>query len=167
MFIRQVKAVSIEGHPTAAYNGLYTHEWRSEGWPALKNASGRYCYRYLGQNASLSGSWFLRDKFTPDKTTCSAYIVAKEGPLPVGAHTWQLGPSTLGTEGWEGRTLTVTLLPTEAEVTAAEQRIREGGRITCLAPPCSQPLTRNMSMTQQTMNCMCWGYFSREAFCGE
>ena len=66
----------------------------------------------------------LQLTFTPDSESesGSASIVAKDGPLPIGAHTWQLGPSTLGTPGWEGRTLTVALLKTEADVSAAEQR---------------------------------------------
>ena len=102
MCLRQAKAVSIEGHPKPAYNGLYTHDSTHEGWPVLKNAKGKYCYRY-----KTTDNWYINGKFLPDKDSCFANIVAKEGPLPVGAHTWQLGPSTLGTAGWEGRTLTV------------------------------------------------------------
>ena len=102
--LRQAKAVSIEGHPTPACNGLYTHDSTHEGWPVLKNANGRYCYRLIASN-----KWNLGSKFEPDKDRCTASIVAKEGPLPVGAHTWQLGPTDIRIAGWEGRTLTVTL----------------------------------------------------------
>ena len=102
----QAKAVSIQGHPNPRYNGLYTHDSTHEGWPVLKNAGGRYCYRH-----TAADQWFLGIEFKPDTDLCNSYIVAKEGPLPVGAHTWQLGPSTLGTAGWEGRTLAVALLP--------------------------------------------------------
>ena len=105
MCLRQAKAVSIEGHPLAEYNDLYAHDSTHEGWPVLKNARGNYCYRHTPND-----SWFLRDRFTPDEDQASAFIVAKEGPLPVGAQAWQLGPSTLGTADWEGRTLTVGLL---------------------------------------------------------
>ena len=103
--LRQAKAVSIEGHPTPSFNGVYTHDSTHEGWPVLKNAKGMYCYRH-----APADKWLLWDWFTPDDPKSNARIVAKEGPLPVGAHTWQLGPSTLGTAGWEGHTLTVGLL---------------------------------------------------------
>ena len=42
-----------------------------------------------------------------------ASIVAKEGLLPVGAHTWKISASALGKpsgSGREGRTLTVALV---------------------------------------------------------
>ena len=83
MCLRQAKAVSIEGHPTASYNGLYTHDSTHEGWPVLKNAMGGYCYRYTKSN-----SWFIRGEFTPDGGNCNAWIGAKEGLLPVGKHNW-------------------------------------------------------------------------------
>ena len=101
MWLRQAKAVSIEGHPDEALNGLYTHDSTHEGWPVLKNASGMYCYRHTPKD-----QWFLSTEFTPDKDVANAYIVAKEGPLPVGAHTWQV----YGNDGWEDGTLTVGLL---------------------------------------------------------
>ena len=93
--------VELQGHPDLSYNGLYTHDSTHEGWPVLKNASGRYCYRH-----TPGDKWFLSSKFTPDKSTCTAHIVAKEGPLPVGAHTW-----TVYSGGkWVDRTGTVGLL---------------------------------------------------------
>ena len=105
--LRQAKAVSIEGHPNPACNGAYTHDSTHEGWPVLKNANGRYCYRHVSAD-----KWRLRRTFTPDEDTCTASVMAKEGPLPVGAHSWQLSPTALGKpkgSGWEGRTMTVTL----------------------------------------------------------
>ena len=106
MCLRQAKAVSIEGHPLASFNGLYTHDSTHEGWPVLKNANGRsrYCYRY-----NPTDHWYLHKQFTPDKSGNYGNIEAKEGPLPVGAHTWQVGD---GKGGWVagGRTLTVGLL---------------------------------------------------------
>ena len=100
---RQAKAVSIEGHPTADCNGLYTHDSTHEGWPVLKNASGSYCYHYAPKDR-----WLLNTESTPDEGNAFAAIVAKEGPLPVGAHTWQVWVGGKWVEG----TLTVTLLPT-------------------------------------------------------
>ena len=120
MCLVQAKAVSIEGHPIAAINGLYTHDSTHEGWPVLKNGRDRYCYRY-----TPTDQWLISNEFSPDDDRCSANIVAEAGPLPVGAHTWQLGPSTLGTAGWEGRTLTVGLLISVSEVNAFERRIQE------------------------------------------
>ena len=66
----------------------------------LKNANGMYCYRY-----TLQGRWQLRSEFKPEEHQCSAYIATKEGPLPVGAHTWKC--KTGGQ--WQDHTLTVTL----------------------------------------------------------
>ena len=77
------KVVSIEGHPQPSYNGLYTHDSTHEGWPVLKNAEGMYCYHY----APLD-KWYLKGEFTPNSDMSSASIVANEGPLPVGVHTW-------------------------------------------------------------------------------
>ena len=99
---RQAKAVSIEGHPDSAYNGLYTHDSTHEGWPVLKNAMGTYCFRY-----KASDQWRLSDKARHDEDICLASIVAKEGPLPVGAHTWQV----ISGGKWVQRTLTVALVP--------------------------------------------------------
>ena len=62
---------------------MYTHDSTHEGWPVLKNASGMYCYRY-----TPGDQWFLDDEFRPDEDMSIASIVAKEGPLPVGAHIW-------------------------------------------------------------------------------
>ena len=69
----------------------------------LKNASGRYCYRYTPRD-----KWYLDDRVEPDNNMCSAAIVAKEGPLPVGAHTWQCWHD--GMKKWMEGTLTVGLL---------------------------------------------------------
>ena len=76
------------------------HDSTHEGWPVLKNAKGMYCYRYTPGDKWITGS-----KHDPAKGTGTAYIVAKEGPLPFGAHTWRV---TKG--GWKDRTLTVGLI---------------------------------------------------------
>ena len=100
--LRQAKAVSIEGHTSAVYNGVYTHDSTHEGWPVLKSDKGTYCYRYTSPN-----KWYLSNVFTPDKDVCAAHIVAKEGPLPVGAHTWQV--LSVNLRQWVEGSLTVTL----------------------------------------------------------
>ena len=86
------------------------HDSTHEGWPVLKNARGWYCYRHV-----LKDRWRLGVDADHKSTTCWANIVAKEGPLPVGAHTWDVS----GEDDWEDRMLTVTLLPTEAAVLAS------------------------------------------------
>ena len=98
--LRQAKGVSIEGHPDPDFDGLYTHDLTHKGWPVLKNAEGMYCYRYTPKD-----QWLLRGEFKPDEPNYNAAIVSEEGPLPVGAHTWQVCDGG----NWVKRTLTVTL----------------------------------------------------------
>ena len=96
---RQAKAVSIEGHPVVDFNGVYTHDSTHKGWPVLKNVSGKYCSRYTPND-----EWQLCSD--PTKSASVANIVAKEGLLPVGAHTWRVW-----VDGeWVDGTLTVGLL---------------------------------------------------------
>ena len=72
-----------------------------------------FCYR-----CTLKGKWVLSSIHNPDNEYGLANVVLGVlGPLPVGAHTW----SVYGNK-WEERTLTVTLLRSEAEVAAAAQR---------------------------------------------
>ena len=132
MCLRQAKAVSVEGHPLAAYNGVYTHDSTHEGWPVLKNAKGRYLYRYRTE-----GSWRLGKELTPDRGGCSAKILATEGPLPIGAHTWRCW--VRGTEFVDG-TLTVGLLvrpplPSPAACAALPSAHRCPGRDSPAAAP--------------------------------
>ena len=100
----QIKAVSVAGHPFPTFNGMYTHDSTHDGWPVLKNANGRYCYRY-----SDGDQWLLTDEFNPSSSVCSACIAAQEGPLPVGARAWRIAD---GKGGWMdgGCMLTVTPL---------------------------------------------------------
>eukprot|EP01045_Picozoa_sp_COSAG04_P029540 COSAG04_NODE_4881_length_1847_cov_1.683066_2_plen_114_part_00 len=97
----QAKAVSIEHHTDPSFNRLYTHDSTHEGWPVLKSANDKYCYRYTPNDM-----WFLHDKFTPATDGAKACIVAKEGPLPVDAHTWKVLEGTQ----WVDRKLVVGLL---------------------------------------------------------
>ena len=74
--------------------GKTTKIWASG---VVKRIAERYQTNYM---AIVSGT------FTPDKDTCIANIVAKEGPLPVGAHTWEVAVDGKLVDG----TLTVGLL---------------------------------------------------------
>ena len=67
----------------------------------LKNASGCYCYRHTPWD-----QWLLSGTFTPDEGACNASIAAKDGPLPIGAHTWTVADGGKPVDG----TLTVGLL---------------------------------------------------------
>jgi hypothetical protein len=98
---------ALEGHPTPAYNGVYRKVSAREhkGWPVLRNGAGMFCYRYEQED-----KWFLRDEHLPNSDACISSIASAEGPLPIGAQTWRVGPAILGTAGWEGRTFTVTVL---------------------------------------------------------
>ena len=95
----------------------------------LKNAKGIYCYRLIAGN-----KWNMGANFQPDKSTGVAYIyidhyycpsgsdsgsdsgsediVAKGGPLPVGARTWKIADRSIGMFDHEfaDGTLTVGLL---------------------------------------------------------
>ena len=54
---------------------------------------------------SPDDKWLLKGALEPDKSNANAFIVAKEGPLPVGANTWVCWFD----QRWLERTLTVTL----------------------------------------------------------
>ena len=93
-----------------------------EGWPVLTNNWGYCCSQRSRSSAPWGDEWHLSCSFEGNRL---AHIDDPAGPLPVGATTWNFRTS----DGeWEPefddeRTVTVTLLRTEAEVEAAEQRI--------------------------------------------
>ena len=98
----QAAVFSIEGHPDPTIDGVYTHVSTHKGWPVLKNANGNYCYRY-----TPTDKWLLSYNFRPDSDRCSAAIVAKEGPLPVGSHDWRVYNQKW--QEWENRQMNVAL----------------------------------------------------------
>ena len=75
---------ALEGHPDAAYNGAYRKVSEHKGWPVLRNGAGMFCYRY-----EPTDSWFLDDEHAPDSNACYSNIKSAEGPLLIGAQTWQ------------------------------------------------------------------------------
>ena len=91
----------LEGHPTPAYNGAYRKVSEHKGWPVLRNGAGMFCYHY-----GLTDSWFLNNEHAPDKSTCYSYIRSAEGPLPIGAQTWQCYVDGK----WADHSLSVTVL---------------------------------------------------------
>ena len=97
----QGKAVSIEGHPDPAYNDVYTHESTHEGWPVLKTARGIYLRWH-----KLTRMWMLSASASRASGRCKARIVAELGPLPAGAHTWQVAVN----DDWTAVPLTLKLL---------------------------------------------------------
>ena len=55
-----------------------------KGWPVLRNGAGMFCYYY-----ERTDRWYLNDEHTPDIDLSNSFIDAAEGPLPIGAQTWQ------------------------------------------------------------------------------
>eukprot|EP01046_Picozoa_sp_COSAG06_P051293 COSAG06_NODE_8339_length_2199_cov_5.181429_1_plen_83_part_10 len=76
---------ALEGHPTPAFNGAYRKVSEHKGWPVLRNGAGMFCYHYEPLD-----KWVLRDKHAPDKADAASNIASAEGPLPIGAQTWQV-----------------------------------------------------------------------------
>ena len=117
-----VTALSIEGHWTTSVNGVYRREPSDhEGWPVLKNEQATYLYRHT---VGFSNDWRASSDERGDWTEhsdCSAYIAAPEGPLPIGPRTWKCW---IDQYGWRDNVLTVTLLETEAEAAASEERFK-------------------------------------------
>jgi hypothetical protein len=98
---RQSLGFALEGHPLPGYNGAYRKVSEHKGWPVLRNGAGMFCYRY-----EPTDDWHLNDKHAPDSDACFSYIKSAEGPLPIGAQTWQYDDGV----DWVDRSLSVTVL---------------------------------------------------------
>eukprot|EP01045_Picozoa_sp_COSAG04_P016189 COSAG04_NODE_1333_length_7187_cov_15.018764_2_plen_213_part_00 len=129
----EATGILLEGHPETLYCDVYRLHSEHKGWPVLKSARGQFCYHYAmwtpngwDFGSTLANKWMFDTRhriFTdrgPRVMPMGAADIKSEGPLPVGAHTWRCFART----DVEDRTLTVTLLRSEAEVVAAEQRIQ-------------------------------------------
>ena len=66
------------------FNGAYRKVSEHKGWPVLRNGAGRFCYRYEPLD-----KWHLSGEHSPDSSDNFSNIVSAEGPLPIGAQTWQ------------------------------------------------------------------------------
>eukprot|EP01045_Picozoa_sp_COSAG04_P011039 COSAG04_NODE_697_length_11055_cov_5.640471_7_plen_183_part_00 len=102
----QVKGILIMDHPIETYDGVYKYVDASElaslrvtgesheGWPVLITTYRRYdgttsIRTWLYHNKETD-AWILSDTLS-DEGSNSGSIVAKEGPLPIGAgHTWRV-----------------------------------------------------------------------------
>ena len=92
---------ALEGHPTPAFNGAYRKVSEHKGWPVLRNGAGKFCYYYEPDD-----QWFLRAEHIPDSDASISWVASAEGPLPIGAQTWQCR-----VDGeWVDRSLSVTVL---------------------------------------------------------
>ena len=118
--VQQVQGVSISGHPNSDFDGVYKHDSTHEGWPVLKSAKGKFCFRHTPR-----GQWLLRGEFKPDSDTCNAHFETAEGPLPVGSETWQCWHNAQ----FVGRTLTVALLVRHLHVFVASCHAAAGAKI--------------------------------------
>ena len=92
---------ALKGHPLPAYNGAYRKVSEHKGWPVLRNGAGMFCYRYEPVD-----KWDLSPEHTPDSHLCKSFIASAEGPLPIGAQTWQC---TVDGK-WVDRRLSATVL---------------------------------------------------------
>ena len=98
----------LEGHPLPQCNGAYRKVSEHKGWPVLRNGVGKFCYRYEPLD-----KWFLGTVNTPDSDACISSIKSVEGPLPVGAQTWNVAPTVVGKpkgSGFVDISFTVTVL---------------------------------------------------------
>ena len=43
------------------------------------------CYRFADRDM-----WLIGNKFTPDSAGCTAWVLSREGPLPVGDAAWRV-----------------------------------------------------------------------------
>ena len=109
----------VEGHPSSECNGAYHKDQSPEallamnlGRPRFENVAGFHLYRHDLISATqvytpcntidtrfeypAQDTWIIRNKYTPDKPNCNACIVSKDGPLPLGTHTWKLSPTAVG-----------------------------------------------------------------------
>ena len=104
---------SLEGSPDATYNGVYSRYCVRSGWPVLKNADGKFCYRHEKATA-----WVLKVRNddpiysdeAPDEDGYVACIESSSGRLPSGSQTWQWA-----VDGeWVHHSLSVTVLGDDA-----------------------------------------------------
>ena len=109
----------VEGHPSSECNGAYHKDQSPEallamnlGRPRFENVAGFHLYRHDLISATqvytpcntidtrfeypAQDTWIIRNKYTPNKPNCNACIVSKDGPLPLGTHTWKLSPTAVG-----------------------------------------------------------------------
>ena len=92
---------ALEGNPLPAFNGAYRKVSEHKGWPVLRNGAGMFCYRY-----ELADRWFLSTEHAPDSDRRNSSIASAEGPLPIGAQTWQCYDGV----DWVDGSLSVTVL---------------------------------------------------------
>ena len=100
-------AVAVRGHPSRYYNAVFRRsEQPVDGWPqyALELADGDRLYLF---RHAASGRWVFSFTAEDDDLEGPAAILAPEGPVPLGEHTWR--------RRGEDVRLTVTALATEAE----------------------------------------------------
>eukprot|EP01044_Picomonas_judraskeda_P006680 COSAG03_NODE_677_length_6352_cov_24.786982_6_plen_412_part_01 len=115
-FAADVAGVRITGCPKKDADGFYSVWEEHNGFPVLRIGDHSL---YLYYRPRLC-QWVLTNEFTLDSDLCFCKVASESGPLPCGSVSWLVGPSTLGTKGWERRTFSVTLL-SSGELAAAQQ----------------------------------------------
>jgi hypothetical protein len=125
-----------------------------KGWPVLRNGAGMFCYYY-----EPSDKWFLDDEHAPDSNLCVSWIVSAEGPLPIGAQTWQCYVD----KKWVDRSLSVSVLvrPFASLMPSASACISSDSLSHCtVLPPNSNAKQSNTHTTPAPLVCLPYACFA-------
>eukprot|EP01043_Picozoa_sp_COSAG02_P059257 COSAG02_NODE_7519_length_2975_cov_537.217316_1_plen_571_part_00 len=118
-------ALAVHGHPVAAYNAVFRRNKQPvDGWPQyvhnLSDGHSLYLFRH-----AASGRWVMSNTYLPqtdeEDLERRATILAPEGSVPLGEHSWHRAGQDLN--------LAMTALSTEAET----DEFRAGQEATRLA----------------------------------
>ena len=175
----QAAAFLLEGHPQAAFNGLYRTVSEHNGFPVFRNGRGMHCLRSQATHA-----WFLSDHLDPnaDFMTAMFPMSEHEGPFP----TDELSHETCWLcvdahdESWISRPFRFHLLLTEADVAAALARLPQYKEAeeeeeeaatdleSLVVSGCPQPLLHcngQYARCEQPPRCGGWGHYRNDAGC--
>ena len=175
----QAAAFLLEGHPQAAFNGLYRTASEHNGFPVFRNGRGMHCLRSQATHA-----WFLSDHLDPnaDFMTAMFPMSEHEGPFP----TDELSHETCWLcvdahdESWISRPFRFHLLLTEADVAAALARLPQYKEAeeeeeeaatdleSLVVSGCPQPLSHcngQYARCEQPPRCGGWGHYRNDAGC--
>ena len=115
--LRGVVGVSVDGCPQADCNGAFLRladEESGEEFMRFMNAKGCHLYRY-----AKTMSWRLGPTYSPKVDSSFAYIIAKDGKLPLGvSRVWQCHSAGV----WSGGEISMSAI---SEMTGALVKVRQ------------------------------------------